>query len=204
MMMMMEGSKMSKREYDLKAIMYSAYDTPQPRLPPHNAGRPMHQFKCPLVGELGHPCSILFFSWGGKPATGGRGHRPWHNIIFVIWINICKSFRINMLFNIFSDDRDSLSGRSITYSGFNTTNTNTTLATFSKALTRCFNVIIWQRSAQLYGIYGTSKSHIICAYTSLVNSVLNTKTCGLFSADISVSKPHINMLKRRILLCMNS
>ena len=27
-MMIMEGSKMSKTEYDLKAIMYSAYDTP--------------------------------------------------------------------------------------------------------------------------------------------------------------------------------
>ena len=28
-MMMMEGSKMFKTEYDLKAIMYSAYNTPQ-------------------------------------------------------------------------------------------------------------------------------------------------------------------------------
>ena len=27
-MMIMEGSKMSKTEYDLKAIMYSAYDKP--------------------------------------------------------------------------------------------------------------------------------------------------------------------------------
>ena len=27
-MMLMEGSKMSKTEYDLKALMYSAYDTP--------------------------------------------------------------------------------------------------------------------------------------------------------------------------------
>ena len=27
-MMIMEGSKMSKTEYDLKAILYSAYDTP--------------------------------------------------------------------------------------------------------------------------------------------------------------------------------
>ena len=27
-MMIMEGSKMSTTEYDLKAIMYSAYDTP--------------------------------------------------------------------------------------------------------------------------------------------------------------------------------
>ena len=52
--MIMECSKMSKTEYDLKAIMYSAYDTPhklcnkggnyiiqQPRLPPNNAGRPI-------------------------------------------------------------------------------------------------------------------------------------------------------------------
>ena len=58
----MEGSKMSKTEYNLKAIMYSAYDTPHklrnisgnktirlPRLPPNNAGRPMRQFKCPLA-----------------------------------------------------------------------------------------------------------------------------------------------------------
>ena len=28
MMMIMEGSKMSKTEYDLKAIMYYVYDTP--------------------------------------------------------------------------------------------------------------------------------------------------------------------------------
>ena len=28
-MMIMEGSKMSKAEYDRKAIKYSAYDTPQ-------------------------------------------------------------------------------------------------------------------------------------------------------------------------------
>ena len=27
-MMIMEGSKLSKAEYDLKAMMYSAYDTP--------------------------------------------------------------------------------------------------------------------------------------------------------------------------------
>ena len=27
-MMVMEGSKMSRPEYDLKAIMFSAYDTP--------------------------------------------------------------------------------------------------------------------------------------------------------------------------------
>ena len=76
---------MSKTEYDLKAIMYSDYDTPQtlcnisanktigqPRLPPNNAGRPMRQFKCPtrlVQVESGvTPYSILFFSWGGKPA----------------------------------------------------------------------------------------------------------------------------------------
>ena len=61
-MMIMVDSKMSKTEYDLKAIMYPAYDKPhklcnirgnqniqQPRLPPNNAGRPMRQFKCPLT-----------------------------------------------------------------------------------------------------------------------------------------------------------
>ena len=54
----MEDSKMSKIEYDLKAIMYSTYDTPhklcnisgnwiiqQRRLPTNNAGKPMRQFK---------------------------------------------------------------------------------------------------------------------------------------------------------------
>ena len=57
-MMIMEGSKMFKTEYDLKAMMYSVYDTPhklcnisgnktiqQPGLPPNNAGRPMRHFK---------------------------------------------------------------------------------------------------------------------------------------------------------------
>ena len=61
-MMIMVGSKMFKTEYDLKAIMYPAYDThhklcnirgnwniQQPRLPPNNVGRPKHQFKCPLT-----------------------------------------------------------------------------------------------------------------------------------------------------------
>ena len=61
-MMMMGGNKMSKTEYDLKAIMYPTYDTPrklcnirrnwnihQPRLPPNNAGRLTRQFKCPLI-----------------------------------------------------------------------------------------------------------------------------------------------------------
>ena len=57
-----QGGKMSKTEYDLKAIMYSAYDTPhklydisgnltiqQPRVPPNNAGRPIRQSKSPLA-----------------------------------------------------------------------------------------------------------------------------------------------------------
>ena len=61
-MMIMVGSKMSKTEYNLKAMMYPAYDTPhklcnirgiknfqQPRLPPNNAGRLMRQLKCPLT-----------------------------------------------------------------------------------------------------------------------------------------------------------
>ena len=61
-MMIMVGSKMFKAEYDLKAIMYPAYDTPhklcnirgdwniqQPRLPSNYASRPMRQFKCPLT-----------------------------------------------------------------------------------------------------------------------------------------------------------
>ena len=76
-MMIMVGSKMSKTEYDIKAIMYLAYDTPhklcnirgnkniqQSRLPPNNAGSPMRQFKCPSqlaqVESSVTPGSILF------------------------------------------------------------------------------------------------------------------------------------------------
>ena len=85
----MENNKMSKIEYDLKAIMYSAYDTPhklcnisgnktiqQTILPPNNAGRPMRQFKCPSLGasgEPGHPCSVLFSRGGGGGGGGGGG-----------------------------------------------------------------------------------------------------------------------------------
>ena len=63
-MMIMGDSKMSKTEYDLKAIcilcpwytpktvQYKGggnYNIQQPRLPPNNAGRPVRQFKCPLA-----------------------------------------------------------------------------------------------------------------------------------------------------------
>ena len=64
-MMIMVGSKMSKAEYDPRAIMYPAYDTPhklcnirgnrniqQPRLPPNNAGRPMGQLRFSQLLEL--------------------------------------------------------------------------------------------------------------------------------------------------------
>ena len=67
----MEGSKMSQTEYDLKAIMYSAYDIPnklynisinlniqQPRLPPNNAGRPNFNF--------GNKFSIIYLAKGEK------------------------------------------------------------------------------------------------------------------------------------------
>ena len=69
---LLQQNKMFKTEYDLKAIMYPAYDTPHklcnirgneniqhPRIPPNNAWRPMCQFKCPLLGSSraqGHPC----------------------------------------------------------------------------------------------------------------------------------------------------
>ena len=71
-MMIMGASKMFKTEYDLKAIMYPAYDKSHklctirgneniqhPRFPPNNAWRHMCQFKCPLLGSSGaqgHPC----------------------------------------------------------------------------------------------------------------------------------------------------
>ena len=62
MMMIMEGSKLFKTEYDFKAIIYSAYNIPhkvhnisgnqtiqQLKIPPNNAGRPIRQFKWPLA-----------------------------------------------------------------------------------------------------------------------------------------------------------
>ena len=80
--MMIVGSKVTKAEYDLKAIMYPAYDTlhklcnirgnqniQPPRLPPNNAGRPMRQFKCPLAWpkrRAGSPLSIFFREGGNK------------------------------------------------------------------------------------------------------------------------------------------
>ena len=86
-MMLMVGSKMYKTEYDLKAIMYPAYDKPhklcnirgnwniqQPRLPPNNAGRPMRQFKCPLTWlkwRAGSPpVRFLFSREGGSQCEG--------------------------------------------------------------------------------------------------------------------------------------
>ena len=64
-MMIMGGSKMSKTEYDLKAICIlpmtypkklcnirgggGDYNIQQPRFPPNNAGRPVRHFKCPLA-----------------------------------------------------------------------------------------------------------------------------------------------------------
>ena len=78
-MMTMVGSKMYKTEYDLKAIMYPAYDThhklrnirgnrniQKPRLPPYNAVRLMRQFKCPpdltqVVSQV-TPSLIFVFS----------------------------------------------------------------------------------------------------------------------------------------------
>ena len=79
---------MSKTEYDLKAIMYSAYDKPhklcnisgnytirQPRLLPNNVGRPMGQFKCPLAWfkwrNGSPPVRFVFFSWVGSQREGG-------------------------------------------------------------------------------------------------------------------------------------
>ena len=77
-----EDSKMYKIEYDLKAIINSAYDTPhklcnisgneniqQPWLPTNNAGRPMRQFKCPLAWcklRAGSPMFDFAFSRGGQ------------------------------------------------------------------------------------------------------------------------------------------
>ena len=103
LMMIMEGSKMFKTEYDLKAMMYPAYDTPhklcnirgrsknfqQPRLPPNNAGRHMRQFKCPLTWlkwRAGSPpVRFLFSRAGGSQREGctdpDAGISPCANII---------------------------------------------------------------------------------------------------------------------------
>ena len=88
-MMIMEDCKMSKIEYDLKAIMYSTYDIPhklcnitvnkiiqQPRLPANNAGRSMRQFKCPLAWckwRAGSPLFDFVFSRGGGGGGVGGG-----------------------------------------------------------------------------------------------------------------------------------
>ena len=88
-MMIMVGSKMSKTQYDLKAIMYPAYDTPhklcniwgnqnirQPRLPSNNAGRPMRQFKCLLTWlnwRAGSPPVRLFLMRGWRGCGCGCG-----------------------------------------------------------------------------------------------------------------------------------
>ena len=84
-MMIMVGSKMYKTEYDLKVIIYPAYDKPhklcnirgnwniqQPRLPPNNAGRPMRQFKCPLTWRRAGspPVRFLFSREGGIQCEG--------------------------------------------------------------------------------------------------------------------------------------
>ena len=85
-MMIMEGSKMSKTEYDLKAIMYSAYDTPhklynisvnltiqQPRLQPKNAADPYVSSNAPLHGssrEPGHPLFEMCFLVRGASVRG--------------------------------------------------------------------------------------------------------------------------------------
>ena len=80
-MMVMEGSKMSKTEYDLKAICILPMTHPinctiQPTLPTNNEGRPMHQFKCPLAWfkwRAGSPLFdfVLFFREGGGGGGGG-------------------------------------------------------------------------------------------------------------------------------------
>ena len=86
-MMIMLRSKMCITEYDLKAIMYPAYDTPhklcsirwnwniqQPRWPPNNAGRSMRQFKCPLTWVKWRagspPVRFLFSREGGSQREG--------------------------------------------------------------------------------------------------------------------------------------
>ena len=83
----MEGSKMSKTEYDRKAIMYSAYDTPHKHVQyKWKLNYPATQIttqQCrqthtsvqmpPRLAEVESqvtPCSILVFLWGGKPAWG--------------------------------------------------------------------------------------------------------------------------------------
>ena len=87
-MMLMRGSKMSKTEYDLKVIMYPAYDIPhklcnirgnwniqQPDFHPILQADPCVSSNAPSLGSseaLGHPLFDFVFSWrgGGGSAWG--------------------------------------------------------------------------------------------------------------------------------------
>ena len=89
LMKIIVGSKMSKTEYDLKAMVYPAYDTPlklcnirgelniqQPRMPPNIAGRPLRQFKW-LLNWLkwragSPPVHFLFSRWGEASVRGAQ------------------------------------------------------------------------------------------------------------------------------------
>ena len=75
-MMIMVGSEMSKAEYDHKAIMYPAYDTPyklcnikgnwniqQPTLPLNNAGRPIIYNKIIFIDSNRNKHAITPSSW---------------------------------------------------------------------------------------------------------------------------------------------
>ena len=103
-MMIMIGSKMYKTEYDLKAIMYPAYDAPhklcnikgntniqQPRLPSNNAGRPMRQFKCPSLGssgEPGHPqFDFCFLVMGEANVRGAQTLTQGSRLVLTEWGN---------------------------------------------------------------------------------------------------------------------
>ena len=85
-MMIMEGSNMSKKEYDFKAIMYSAYDKPHKlrnilaiKLSGYSDYHPIVQAdpcvssNAPSLGSsggLGHPLLDLFFREGGASVSG--------------------------------------------------------------------------------------------------------------------------------------
>ena len=101
-MMIMGGSKMSKTEYDLKAIcilpttypkncaiLGGDYNIQQPRLPPINAGRSVRQFKGPLAWpkwRTGSPLVRYCFLVRGDASSWGV-HRPWRRDSTICWQN---------------------------------------------------------------------------------------------------------------------
>ena len=106
-MMIMIGSKMFKIEYDIKAIMYPAYDTTHklcnvreiklfnnPDYHPIMQADPCVSSNAPSFGPsggLGHNLFDFVFLWMGKPAWGA--HIPWRRDLAHYIIDCAHSIR---------------------------------------------------------------------------------------------------------------